>query len=74
MRRLHSGSKVFSVSYQVILTGESESREVYVIPSNQLGAQVLLPRGPLLDMVDSAGRSCLLLTYLSLLATDACNT
>ncbi|XP_046903513.1 calcium-responsive transcription factor isoform X3 [Hypomesus transpacificus] len=39
----------------VILTGESESREVYVIPSNQLGAQVLLPRGPLLDMVDSAG-------------------
>ncbi|XP_064833088.1 calcium-responsive transcription factor [Oncorhynchus masou masou] len=42
----------------VLVTSRSDNGEMYVIPSNQLGgAQVLLPRGHLLDIIDPTG-SC----------------
>uniref|UniRef100_A0A8C7JZJ8 Calcium responsive transcription factor n=1 Tax=Oncorhynchus kisutch TaxID=8019 RepID=A0A8C7JZJ8_ONCKI len=42
----------------VLVTSQSDNGEMYVIPSNQLGgAQVLLPRGHLLDIIDPTG-SC----------------
>ncbi|XP_041724582.1 calcium-responsive transcription factor isoform X2 [Coregonus clupeaformis] len=42
----------------VLVSGQSDNGEMYVIPSTQLGgAQVLLPRGQLLDIIDPTG-SC----------------
>ncbi|KAG5833169.1 hypothetical protein ANANG_G00273000 [Anguilla anguilla] len=40
----------------VILTGQSENGQLYVIPSNHFGgAQVLLPQGQLMDIGETAG-------------------
>ncbi|XP_036396900.1 calcium-responsive transcription factor [Megalops cyprinoides] len=40
----------------VIVTGQSDSGQLYVIPSNHFGgAQVLLPQGQIMDIAESAG-------------------
>lgn len=41
---------------QVIVTGQAENGQLYVIPSTHFGgAQVLLPQGQLMDVGETAG-------------------
>ncbi|XP_028971864.1 calcium-responsive transcription factor [Esox lucius] len=44
--------------HMVIVSGQSDNGEMFVIPSTQLGgSHVLLPRGQLLDIMESSGSS-----------------
>ncbi|XP_064875772.1 calcium-responsive transcription factor [Oncorhynchus nerka] len=53
---LDQNGQPLQCEHMVLVTSQSDNGEMYVIPSNQLGgAQVLLPRGHLLDIIDPTG-------------------
>ncbi|XP_062390947.1 calcium-responsive transcription factor [Sardina pilchardus] len=53
---LDQNGQALQCERMVIVTGQSQNGQVYVIPSNQLTAsQVLLPHGQLLDIAETTG-------------------